>query len=258
MAAGAETVFAGSAAATMMPGMDQLSILIGSAVSIGFVHTLIGVDHTLPFVVLGRAQGWSYQKTALITALCGVGHVASSVVLGVLGIGLGVALGHLEWVEAARGSIASWFLIVFGLAYAGWSLARVRRGQRHVHVHDGGMVHAHGAPDESHRHGGSGGAASKLSPAALTAWSLFVIFVLGPCEPLIPLLMVPAFDLGAWAAVPVTVAFAVTTIGTMLLLVTAGYYGLGLPVWKRLEGHANTLAGLAIAASGLAIQLFGI
>jgi hypothetical protein len=241
----------------MMAEMEPLSILIASAVSIGFVHTLIGVDHTLPFVVLGRAQGWSYRKTALITALCGAGHVASSVVLGVLGIGLGVALGQLEWIEATRGSIAAWFLIVFGLAYAGWSFARSRRGQRHVHAHADGMVHAHGETSETHGHA-SDGSPSKLSPAALTAWSLFVIFVLCPCEPLIPLLMVPAFDLGAWAAVPVTVAFAVTTIGTMLLLVTAGYYGLGTPVWKRLAGHANTFAGLAIAASGLAIQLFGI
>jgi hypothetical protein len=230
--------------------MEQLQILIVSAVSIGFVHTLIGIDHTLPFVVLGRAQGWSYRKTAGVTILCGLGHVASSVVLGVLGIGLGVAIGHLEWVEATRGSFAAWFLIVFGLAYAGWSLARGRRRQRRVHAH-GGMVHAHDDP-AGHVHG------SRLSPAALTAWSLFIIFVLGPCEPLIPLLMVPAFDLGTWAAVPVTVAFAVTTIGTMLLLVTAGYYGLALPAFKRLEGHANTLAGLAIAASGLAIQLFGI
>jgi sulfite exporter TauE/SafE len=232
--------------------MEPLGILIVSAVSIGFVHTLIGIDHTLPFVVIGRAQGWSYRKTAALTVLCGMGHVASSVVLGLFGIGIGVAVGRLEWIEATRGSIAAWFLIVFGLVYAAWSMARKRRGQRHIHVHDGGMVHAHGDPAASHAQ------STKLSPAGLTAWSLFIIFVLGPCEPLIPLLMVPAFDLGAWAAVPVTVAFAVTTIGTMLLLVTAGFYGLGLPVWKRLEGHANTLAGLAIAASGIAIQLFGI
>lgn len=232
--------------------MEPLRILVVSAVSIGFLHTLIGIDHTLPFVVIGRAQGWSYRKTATITALCGFGHVASSVVLGVLGIGLGVAIGHLQWVEAARGSFAAWFLIVFGLAYTGWSLARGRRKQRHVHVHPGGMVHAHGDETASHDQG------TKLSPAALTAWSLFIIFVLGPCEPLIPLLMVPAFDLGAWAAVPVTVAFAVTTIGTMLLLVTAGFFGLGLPTFKRLEGHANTLAGLAIAVSGVVIKLFGI
>jgi nickel/cobalt exporter len=232
--------------------MEHLGILIGSAISIGFVHTLIGLDHTLPFVVVGRAQGWSYRKTAGVTALCGAGHVASSVVLGLFGIGLGVAVGRLEWVEATRGSVAAWFLILFGLAYAGWSLARARRRQRHVHQHDGGMVHAHGDPAAGHGHG------TKLSPAALTAWSLFVIFVLGPCEPLIPLLMVPAFDLGAWAALPVTVAFGVTTIGTMLLIVTAGFYGLGLPAFKRLEGHANTLAGLAIATSGLVIKLFGI
>jgi len=231
--------------------MESLDILVASAISIGFVHTLIGIDHTLPFVVLGRAQGWSFAKTLGVTALCGAGHVASSVVLGVFGLGLGVAIGRLEWVEATRGSFAAWFLIAFGLAYAGWSLARRRRTQRDVHVHDGGVVHAHGEPQTRHRPGA-------LSPAALTSWSLFVIFVLGPCEPLIPLLMVPAFDLGAGAAVPVTVAFAVTTIGTMLLIVTTGYFGMSLPVFRRLEGHAHTLAGLAIAASGLAIQLFGI
>ena len=92
----------------------------------------------------------------------------------------------------------------------------------------------------------------------MTAWSLFIIFVLGPCEPLIPLLMVPALDYGAWGVVQVALAFGLTTIGTMMLVVTVGYYGLKLSAFRRLEAHANTLAGLAIAASGLAIQVFGI
>jgi sulfite exporter TauE/SafE len=231
--------------------VEPLSILIVSAVSIGFVHTLIGIDHTLPFVVLARAQGWTLGRTLAVTTLCGAGHVASSVLLGVLGLGLGVAVGKLEWVEATRGQFAAWFLIVFGLGYAGWSLARRRRRQRDVHQHDDGVVHAHGDPDARHRDGAP-------SPAALTSWSLFVIFVLGPCEPLIPLLMVPAFDQGTWAAIPVTLAFAVTTIGTMLAIVATGFLGTSLPVFRRLEGHANTLAGLAIAASGIAIELFGI
>jgi hypothetical protein len=69
---------------------------------------------------------------------------------------------------------------------------------------------------------------------------------------------VPAFDQGTWAAIPVTLAFAVTTIGTMLAIVATGFLGMSLPVFRRLEGHANTLAGLAIAASGIAIELFGI
>lgn len=236
----------------MIAAMDTLGILIASAVSIGFLHTLIGVDHTLPFVVLGRAQGWSIGRTLAITFVCGLGHVASSVALGTLGLGLGVAVSRLEIVEAARGGVAAWVLIVFGLVYAAWSLARQRRTQRHAHVHEGGTVHSHAAEQGDHRHDRS------LSRAALTGWSLFVIFVLGPCEPLIPLLMVPALELGSWAAVPVTLAFAMTTLVTMSLVVAGGYYGLHLPVFRRLESHAHTLAGLAIAASGFAIQLLGI
>ena len=228
-----------------------LGILLTSAVGIGFIHTLIGVDHSLPFVVLGRAQGWSLKKVLAITAVCGLGHVLSSVVLGGLGIGLGVTLARLEWVEGARGSLAAWVLIIFGLTYAAWSFARRRRASRHVHEHQGGKVHSHEHQSVSHHH-------TKVRPAVVTTWSLFIIFVLGPCEPLIPLLMVPAMDLGLWAVLPVTLAFGLTTIGTMLIVVTAGYYGLQLAGVRRLEAHANVLAGLAIAASGLAIQLLGI
>ena len=229
----------------------SLEILLVSAVGIGFILTLIGIDHSLPFVVLGRARGWSLHKVWGITFLCGVGHVVSSVVLGGLGLGFGVAVANLEWVEGARGEVAAWLLILFGLFYAGWSFARRRRRQRHIHSHVGGAVHAHDHGGRVHDHGSS-------APAAVTAWGLFVIFVLGPCEPLIPLLMAPAIGLGIWAVVPVTAAFAFTTIATMLLLVTVGFYGLRLAPLHRLETHANTLAGLAITCSGLAIQLFGI
>ena len=228
-----------------------LNILLMSGIGIGFIHTLIGVDHSLPFVVLGRAQGWSLTKLLTITGVCGLGHVLSSVVLGTVGIGLGVAISQLEWLEGARGSLAAWTLIIFGLTYAAWSFARQRRRQRHTHEHQG-LVHSHEhSGDASHKHG-------SLSPTTVTAWSLFVIFLLGPCEPLIPLLMVPALDYGTSGVIQVALAFGLTTIGTMLLVVTIGYYGLKMAAVRPLEAHANTLAGLAIAASGLAIQLFGI
>ena len=229
----------------------SLNILLVSAVSIGFIHTLIGIDHSLPFVVLGKARGWSLRKVWGITCLCGVGHVLSSVVLGGLGLELGVAVARLEWIESARGEVAAWLLIFFGLTYAAWSFARRRRKQRHIHSHGEGSVHTHDHGGQAHDHGAT-------SPATVTAWSLFIIFVLGPCEPLIPLLMAPAIGLGTWVVVPVAVAFGSTTILTMLLVVTIGFYGLQLAPLRRLEAHANTLAGLAIAGSGLAIQLFGI
>ena len=184
--------------------MASLDLLITAAIGIGFVHTLIGFDHTLPFVVLSKARGWSLSKTLSLTALCGAGHVLSSVLLGVAGIGVALAatgfdgsaghgwisarIGSFEGFESLRGDLSAWALILFGVIYAAWSLARRRRQQQHVHEHDG-VVHAHGAEGASgdHSHG-----SSAASPS-LTAWSLFVIFVLGPCEPLIPVLMVPPF-----------------------------------------------------------------
>ena len=232
----------------------SLYILMTSAVSIAFIHTLIGVDHSLPFVVLGRARGWSMGRVLALTALCGLGHVLSSVVLGAFGIGLGVAVSSLEAVEAGRGSIAAWLLIGFGLVYAGYAFARSRRSHKHTHTHANGVVHAHEGDNDSHTHAHAHTSMLKTT----TAWSLFVIFVLGPCEPLIPLLMVPAVSLGVTEAVIVATTFGVVTIGTMLLVVALGYYSLKMPVFQRLERHANTLAGLAIAFSGLAIQVFGI
>ena len=251
--------------------MDTVWVLVSAAVGIGFVHTLIGIDHTLPFVVLGRARGWSLRRTLWITGLCGGGHVASSVLLGGAGIGAAIfatgldtaegyhwmngRVGAFESIEAFRGDLASWGLIAFGLTYAGWSLARRRRQQRHVHEHASGVVHAHGdltADTHEHTTAPAGGV------AGLTAWSLFVIFVLGPCEPLIPILMVPAFQVGLWAVIPVTLAFGVTTIATMAAVVALAYRGLQFARFPRLRAHAHTLSGLAIASSGLAIMLFAI
>lgn len=216
------------------------------------MHTLIGLDHTLPFVVLGRSQGWSLRKTLVLTALCGLGHVLSSVVLGLVGIWLGIGLAGLEGIEASRGNLTAWALIVFGLGYAAWALARQRRRGRDTHAHASGVVHAHSHDGGRHSH------IHEPGPKAITAGSLFVIFVLGPCEPLIPLLMIPAATVGAGAVVLVTGAFAVVTVGTMLGLVVLGYYGLRVGRFHWLERHGHVMAGLAIAASGLAVRVLGI
>ena len=92
-------------------------VLAGTAAGIGFIHTVIGPDHYLPFIVMARARKWTLSKTLVISFLCGLGHVLSSVVLGFLGIALGIAVTRLEGVESFRGGLAAWLLIAFGLAY---------------------------------------------------------------------------------------------------------------------------------------------
>jgi sulfite exporter TauE/SafE len=189
--------------------------------------------------------------------LCGVGHVLSSAVLGLLGIALGAALDHLRWLETTRGSLATWMLIAFGGFFVLRSLLRSLRGRAHTHdhVHEGGLVHSHphhhGEPEHLHLH-------PKAKRSVVTVWTLFIVFAFGPCEPLIPLLMAPA-ALHRWLWVGIVgLVFGAVTIAVMLALVAIGYLGASRLHLGTLERHAELLAGLAIAGSGVAIRALGI
>ena len=234
----------------------SVQLLLWAAASVAALHTLIGVDHYLPFVVIGRARRWSLRRTLAFTGLCGVGHVTGSVLLGLVGVGLGVAVQQLEAVESVRGSLAAWGLIAFGLVYAAVSALNAARQQRHshVHAHVDGTVHRH-VHDHQREHAHAHTVADRQG---MTRWALFLLFVLGPCEALIPMFMVPAFAHDWLAVCAVAAVFSAVTIVTMLGAVALGFCGLSLAPGALLERHANTLAGLAIAGSGLGIQLLGI
>lgn len=237
----------------------QSLILLGTAATIGFLHTLLGVDHSLPFVVLARTQRWSLRKTLGVTGACGLAHILSSVVIGTIGVALGVALERLAWVEEVRGGLAARLLIGFGLAYMVWGIYRSLRGERHshLHAHADGTVHDHEHHHEA-AHAHAHASAGSPSVRTVTVMSLFVIFVLGPCEALIPMLIVPAHA-ASWPLVAgVILVFGLTTLATMLTLVTIGYYGLRWRGFAALERHMHAAAGFAICASGLAIELLGI
>ena len=229
--------------------------LLGTAITLGFVHTLIGVDHSLPFIMIGKARGWSLSKVLGLTTLCGAGHVLSSILLGFFGIGLGVTLEKLEWIETSRGELAANLLISFGLVYGSVSLWRALRNRphKHSHSHGDGINHTH-----VHNHHHEHLHAHSLNAGKMTAWGLFVIFIFGPCEALIPLLMAPASEHHWSWVVLISLAFGITTVATMLLVVSAGYLGLQPTRFKLIEKFSNTIAGFTIAGSGFAIQLLGI
>lgn len=233
----------------------DLSILAGTAASIGLVHTLTGPDHYLPFIAIGKARNWKLGRTLWITALCGLGHVLSSVVLGMLGIGLGLAVGKLELIEGMRGDLAAWLLISFGLIYAAWGVRQAIRNRPHTHrhVHADGTVH-----DHQHQHQSEHSHVHDQKKSGITPWALFVIFVLGPCEPLIPILMYPAARASVGGLILVTAIFCVVTIATMLVMVLMAYRGMALLPMKKLERYAHAIAGTAIFCSGLAIRFLGL
>lgn len=235
---------------------QELTVLIITAASIGFFHTLFGPDHYLPFVVMSKARKWSLAKTGVITALCGVGHIASSILLGFIGIALGIAVGRLEALESFRGNIAAWALIAFGLVYFVWGIRRAlkNRPHKHLHVHADGTEHDHEhAYTEEHAH-----VHEKEGSVNITPWVLFTIFVLGPCEPLIPILMYPAAKNSLWGVALVTGVFGGTTILTMMGIVLLSTLGLSFLPMGKLERYTHALAGAVIFLSGMAIQFLGL
>ncbi len=234
---------------------NELGILLITAVSIGFFHTLFGPDHYVPFIVMAKARKWSFWKTSWITVLCGLGHVVSSIILGFVGIAFGLAIAQLEPLESMRGSIAGWALIAFGLIYFIWGMRRAYRNQPHTHrhPHSDGTMHEH-----KHVHAQEHVHVHEESARSITPWVLFVIFVLGPCEPLIPILMYPAAQGNMFHVVAVSLVFSAATIGTMLVVVLGSVAGLNLVPAARLERYTHALAGMAIFLCGAAIQFLGL
>lgn len=224
--------------------LNETIVLAGTAATIGLVHTLLGPDHYIPFIALSKSRKWNSIKTAMITFLCGIGHVLSSIVLGFIGIALGVAIFSIEEIESLRGEIAAWFLLAFGFAYLIWGLHKAIRGHPHDHSLSDG--------DNKSKH-------------SLTVWAIFIIFVLGPCEPLIPLVMYPAFSNGSMIDVAIVSAtFGSVTIATMLSIVMASFYGITkLSKWSNLS-HSNVgryshaLAGMVILLCGVAVTFLGL
>jgi hypothetical protein len=233
--------------------MDAFSLgLLGSVVVVAAVHTAVGPDHYLPFVMLGRARRWSMARTLTVTALCGLGHVASSLLLGGVGLLVGLGVSRLELLEGGRGSLAAWGLVAFGGAYALWGLRRALRSRKGLLPHDHhGHVHIHRHGVATHEHDEEGGSSASF-------WMLFLIFVLGPCEPLIPLFILPASE-GRWGlATAAGLVFGLVTVLTMLAMVGLAYAGARRLPLGPLERWSHVLAGGTIAASGLAILFLGL
>jgi len=231
-------------------------ILILTAASLGFVHTVLGPDHYIPFIAIAKAKNWSITKTLGITALCGVGHVLGSIVIGFIGIFSGFALDQLTIIESFRGNIAAWLLIGFGLSYTAYGLrkAYLNKPHEHFHTHSDGTIHKHRhthKKEHTHMH-------PDKEKKSITPWILFIIFVFGPCEVLIPILMYPAAQNNYPLLIAATVVFAICTIGTMLLMVSLPLLGFRLFRISRFEKYSYALAGVLILICGIAVQFLGI
>jgi nickel/cobalt transporter (NicO) family protein len=251
--------------------LPSLSSLPAVALTVGVLHTLIGPDHYLPLAALGKARRWGVGRLMWITVVCGGLHVGSSVLIGLLALAFGWQLGSVQGFESFRGGVAGWMVLGLGLAYLLWAIrGHLRRG----------------IDATSHRLLESAKRDELVAVAPTTAndssnrpvrWWLMLVFGLGPCEVLIPLLMFPAVQqtdmarattaassiaVSGWPLAllaSVVGCFAIATIGTMVAAVLAVSYGLKLSsrLWPAQgwlsDGHV--LAGAAVIGCGLLMTI---
>jgi len=234
----------------------EFNLLLLTAASVAFIHTLSGPDHYLPFIMISKARNWSLAKTSWFTVLCGLGHVGSSIVLGFIGIAFGIALAKLELFESVRGNLIAWLFTAFGMVYLVWAIYRVLRGKKHTHIHyhENGNMHVH----EHNHHSEHMHIHEEKTKKNITPWILFTIFVFGPCEPLIPIVMFPAAKQNWLQLVVVTSVFSIITIMTMLAVVLVASFGIKLFPMKIMEKYSHVMAGSTILFCGLGMVFLGL
>jgi hypothetical protein len=214
-----------------------LSILL-TGFAVAFLHGALPT-HWLPFVLVGRRQGWATGRTLLVTALAGFGHVITTVVLGLLLVASGLAAG--ETLGRFVPYIAGGLLIALGLYYlANHSFAAAR------HNHHLPLFKRFHIPEEP---GEERGPAMSDRSAVL---GLVTVLTLSPCEAFLPVYLSGApygWEAFGLLSVVLTCAAVASMVGFAGLSM-AGARWLGLKAVERSEG---LVLGAALCALGVLV-----
>lgn len=200
--------------------------LFGSVAATGFVIAFLHAaipTHWLPFVLVGRAQGWSGRKTLGVAVLAGGGHIASTVVLGLLLTLAGMAL-HEEfgpWLARAAGVL----LLGVGLYY----LFRPPHPEQAV-----------------------GPAARRFRSDGAAVLALVGLLTLSPCESFLPVYL-SGVRYGWAGFLLLTGVLAGATLVAMLAFTSLSMLGVARLRLALIERYENLLLGTALALLGLVV-----
>ena len=201
--------------------------LFGSLAATGFVIAFLHAalpTHWLPFVLVGRAQGWSGRKTLGVTMLAGGGHIVSTVALGLLLTVAGMALHDRFGPMLARG--AGILLIAVGAYYL-----FVRRPKGGDAAEPAGRVFG-------------------SDKAAILG--LVTVLTLSPCESFLPVYLSSArYGWGAFALL--TLVLVGATLAAMLAFTSLSMLGVARLRLTLLERYENLLLGLALGLLGVVV-----
>jgi hypothetical protein len=199
-------------------------ILLGSLL-LSAIHALIP-NHWIPLVAIGRAEGWGRSETLTVTAIAGLAHVTSTILIGILA-GL---LGHELSIRYASVASVVAPLILIGLGVVYLALDVAGRSRHHHHFETRGR-------------------ASKVSRVSLVA-SLCVGMFFSPCLE-IEAYYFTAGALGWQGIAAVSLVYLVVTVAGMVVLVDLGLKGAARIQSHFLEHHERGVTGLLLVGLGV-------
>ena len=235
-------------------------LLVLSVAVVGVLHTMVP-DHWVPIVLLARQRGWSKTETARASLQAGVGHVLTTLVIGLAvwlaGVAVATRFGQIV------NFVASLALIGFGawIGFSSW--LELRRGSGHHHHHHG--HHDHQAKhDHEHDHDhrqedefiANGNSAARNSG---TSSRMALLLILGS-SPMVE--GIPAFfaagKYGPTVILIMAVVFALSTIVTYVTLCVYSAAGLQRLRLGPLERYGEVLSGAFIALVGLVFLVWPV
>ena len=274
--------------------MNSIPLLLLAAAGVGIAHSILP-DHWVPLAVIARANRWTLPRTAKISFLAGLGHVAVSLILGILLAAVGLAL--RQTVIAEEGRIVGGVLVLTGLGFLGWAIATRGKGHGHTHSHphvhglsdaaghgghdhaghtdehdssdhdhavhdhphaDGDFAngHTHGGHDHGHDHGHDDHGHEHAPPRRGWLAEIAVPFGVAASPDLTILpVFLAASTVGAAAAVGTLVTFAIATLATFVILTVVATVGGYQVNWPWLDANGHMVSALVLLVIGVLVFL---
>ncbi len=198
--------------------------LVSGSILLSLLHAIIP-NHWLPILAIGRKEHWSLREILSITAVAGLSHVASTLLIGWTLVFFGWELS--KNFQGITPYIAPSVLIFIGIVF-------IYRHHKHKHFH---------VADQQHQN-------SKMKMVASLSFAMFF----SPCLE-IEAYFLAASAQGIWWTALMSIVYAVITFSGMLVWVTIAFRGLNKFNWHKLEHKAGIVAGATLIATGVLTYL---
>ncbi|HEX8568324.1 MAG TPA: hypothetical protein VF699_00120 [Caulobacteraceae bacterium] len=215
-----------------------LGSILATGFAVAFLHAAIPT-HWLPFVLVGRAQGWGARKILTVAMLAGGGHVASTALLGLVLTGAGMALDQVlgPWLARAAGLL----LIGFGLYYL-----LLRRPHVHRMALPGGGSVALASEAE--------GVQRRYASDRAAILGLVGLLTFSPCESFLPVYLSGA-SYGWTGFLLLSAVLGVATVVAMTLFTGVLLLGVSRLRLQAVERYESVLLGTTLCVLGVLVMV---